>query len=398
MQMAANNSTLDIENLTLDDEDEELEIEVGDERQQIEKQSFNLVGRFLTNKPIRVKMLMEKMGDIWQPGRGMDIEEPYPGLFVFKFFHPLDVQHILKQGPWAFDGHTLVLNTLSDDEDPREVSLFKVPFWIQVHNLPSGYMSEKVGKQVADYIGDFLEYDEKNDNLSWGKYMRIRVLVDVREPLKKAKKIKKQGGDSCMVQFKYERLGTFCYVCGLLGHSESRCPKLFDHPELEIKRAWSPELRAESGRRQGRESRWIRQGGNPNWVAPDPVFMRNKCASSNSGDNGTNHKEVVNANNEKKFEKANLADVFRKPSILFPKPLDTSTKKAINEEVMDEDEAHELIIEGDRKRSRKHNISAHVNSNDHIYEKHNNSDVAVEKNSNKNHHFLMAGPGGARQG
>jgi hypothetical protein len=342
--MAVNNSTsqkntLDIENLTLDDEDEELEIEVGDERQQIEKQSFNLVGRFLTNKPIRVKMLIDKMGDIWQPGRGMDIEEPYPGLFVFKFFHPLDVQHILKQGPWAFDGHTLVLNTLSDDEDSREVPLFKVPFWIQVHNLPSGYMSEKVGKQVADYIGEFLEYDEKNDNLSWGKYMWIRVLVDVREPLKKAKKIKKQGGDSCMVQFKYERLGTFCYVCGLLGHSESRCPKLFDHPELEIKRAWSPELRAESGRRQGRESRWIRQGGNPNWVAPDPVFMRNKCASSNSGDNSTNHKEVVNANNEKIFEKANLADVFRQPSILFPKPLDTTSKKAINEEDMDEDEA-----------------------------------------------------------
>jgi hypothetical protein len=100
----------------------------------------------------------------------------------------------------------------------------------------------------------------------------------------------------------------------LLGHSESRCPKLFDHPELETKRAWSPELRAESGRRQGRESRWIRQGGNPNWVAPDPVFMRNKCASSNSGDNGTNHKEVVNANNEKKFERANLADVFNQAS------------------------------------------------------------------------------------
>jgi hypothetical protein len=93
MQMAANNSTLDIENLTLDDEDEELEIEVGDERQQIEKQSFNLVGRFLTNKPIRVKMLMEKMGDIWQPGRGMDIEEPYPGLFVFKFFHLLQYEN-----------------------------------------------------------------------------------------------------------------------------------------------------------------------------------------------------------------------------------------------------------------------------------------------------------------
>ncbi|GAU40999.1 hypothetical protein TSUD_92240 [Trifolium subterraneum] len=78
--------------------------------------------------------------------------------------------------------------------------------------------------------------------------------------------------------------------------------------------------------------------------------MRNKCASSKSGDNGTNNEKVVNANNEKRFGKVNLAYIFRQPSILFPKPLETVTKKAINEEYMDEDDAHELVIEGDRKR------------------------------------------------
>jgi hypothetical protein len=53
-------------------------------------------------------MMMAKMGEIWQPECGMDVEEVQPGLFVFRFFHQVDVQRILKQGPWSFDNHMLV--------------------------------------------------------------------------------------------------------------------------------------------------------------------------------------------------------------------------------------------------------------------------------------------------
>jgi 14-3-3 protein epsilon len=271
----------DVENLSLnDDDDEALEIAFDDEETPIQKQSFNLVGRFLTNRPIRTSIMMSKMGDIWQPGKGMDIEEAQPGLFIFRFFHQLDVQHVLKQGPWSFDNHNLVLNVLPDDVEPQDVPLMKVPFWIQLHGPPSGFMSQTVGKKVGDYIGEFLEYDEKNDSLTWRKYMHIRVLVDVRLPLKRSKKITKQGGDCKLVHFKYERLWTFCYVCGLLGHSENRCPKLFDMVTTTATRGWSPELRADTGRKQGGESKWLRHGGDPNWVAPNPDIMNNQCAAA----------------------------------------------------------------------------------------------------------------------
>jgi 14-3-3 protein epsilon len=125
-----------IAGLVIDDEDDELEIEIDEDQSQDKRQQFWLVGRFLTNRPIRVNTMINKMGDIWQRGKGMDIEEAYPVLFIFKFYHQLDVQHILKQGPWSFDNHTLVLNTIADNEDPREVPLFNVLFWVRVHNLP----------------------------------------------------------------------------------------------------------------------------------------------------------------------------------------------------------------------------------------------------------------------
>lgn len=49
-------------------------------------------------------------------------------------------------GPWSFDNALLVLNVISPGEDPTKVPLLEIEFWIQIHNLPVGYMSEAVGK------------------------------------------------------------------------------------------------------------------------------------------------------------------------------------------------------------------------------------------------------------
>jgi hypothetical protein len=88
--------------------------------------------------------------------------------------------------------------------------------------------------------------------------MRIRVRVDIRQPLKKESRVKNQGGSWCTVNFKYEKLGVFCFVCGIIGHGENRCAVRFSMTEDDGLRAWSKELRAELRRRGGRQtSRWL---------------------------------------------------------------------------------------------------------------------------------------------
>jgi len=49
-------------------------------------------------------------------------------------------------------------------------------------------MSEKVGKDIANFIGEFFEYDAKNNSNYLRSYMKIRVLLDVGKPLKRMKK------------------------------------------------------------------------------------------------------------------------------------------------------------------------------------------------------------------
>lgn len=130
---------------------------------------------------------------------------------------------------------------------------------MQVHDLPAGYMSLSVGQQLGDWLGEFTEYDENNNVGLWRTFMHIRVLLDVRKPLKKAKKVRPPGGEWHVVRFRYERLGNFCFLCGMLGHTEQFYNKLFSLEKDDKSRNWVPELRADHHRGGSKGgSQWLR--------------------------------------------------------------------------------------------------------------------------------------------
>ncbi|KAH1210950.1 hypothetical protein GmHk_15G045141 [Glycine max] len=129
------------------------------------------------------------------------------------FYHQV-VQRVLKGGPWSFDKHMLILGVIKEGENPPEILLFNVSFSVQIHNLPMGFMSERVGQNIGNYLGKFLEYNEKNFVNSRRPFMHICVLID------------KPRGDRKEVFFKFERLGTLCYLSGLMGHIVENCKKL----------------------------------------------------------------------------------------------------------------------------------------------------------------------------
>lgn len=105
-----------------------------------------LVGRFLTEKGINTRVMKTKLADIWRPAMGITIKDIKPGLFLFQFYHQDDFDWVRNGGPWSFDNALLVLNVIKTGEDPTKVALVEMDFWIQIYNLPVGYMSEVVGK------------------------------------------------------------------------------------------------------------------------------------------------------------------------------------------------------------------------------------------------------------
>lgn len=61
------------------------------------------------------------------------------------------------------------------------------------------------------------------------------------------------------ITFKYENVPMFCFICGLLGHSEKFCSQLFEKQESEIVKLYGPWMRAPF-RRQNKQigANWLR--------------------------------------------------------------------------------------------------------------------------------------------
>ena len=55
-----------------------------------------------------------------------------------------DVNKILKSQPWSFDKHLIVMQRYIGDAPMHELTLNKVPFWVQVHDIPTSFLTWKV--------------------------------------------------------------------------------------------------------------------------------------------------------------------------------------------------------------------------------------------------------------
>lgn len=91
--------------------------------------------------------------------------------------------------------------------------------------------------------------------------MRVRVTMDINKPLKRRMKLRKSGNEWIWVTFKYENVPTFCFICGLMGHADKFCSRIFDTPESELTRPYGAWMRAPF-RRQMKMigSKWLRNG------------------------------------------------------------------------------------------------------------------------------------------
>ena len=93
-----------------------------------------------------------------------------------------------------------------------------------------------------------MDVDVAESEVHWGKFLRVRVQIDVTKKIVRGKRIvtkknmrgkrivtKKnmrgkriviEGGEQRWISFKYERLPNFCYHCGLLSHGLKDCEEM----------------------------------------------------------------------------------------------------------------------------------------------------------------------------
>ena len=200
-----------------------------------------LLGRLLTERSFNVDAFKRTITNVWDPIHGLVIRVISPNLFAFQFYHWRDMLKVLDGRPWCFDNMLILLKEADGHEQPDKVTLNYSPFWVRIKNLPFNNRSNEVVRALVGNMGEVLDIEE--DVLGFGKYRRVKVMLDVSRPLRRYRKMKDKWGREFQVDFAYERLPFFCFACGVMGHSEKDCHVVPEEDKLE-KMGWSLALKA----------------------------------------------------------------------------------------------------------------------------------------------------------
>ncbi|KAL8473666.1 hypothetical protein ACS0TY_030493 [Phlomoides rotata] len=176
-----------------------------------------LVGMVLTNKPFNAFGLLETMRKAMNPQRGFTAKEIGKNLFSFQFRSTADMLGVLSREPWHFDKNIILLKELGGG-----VTFTTATFWVRIYDLPLSARSVKAVTQLGNFIGELVELDLTS--LEWVSHsVRLKTRVDFRKPLRKGTLLEVREAEKVWVEFKYEMLPSFCYLCGLLGHMRWEC-------------------------------------------------------------------------------------------------------------------------------------------------------------------------------
>ncbi|WOK97316.1 hypothetical protein Cni_G06024 [Canna indica] len=129
---------------------------------------------------------------------------------------------VISEGPWAFRGELLILRPWRPDFQALTEELNSVPVWVQLPDLPLEYWNENYLFNIACLIGRPLKIDENSFAWERGKFVRICIVLNFSMPVKQGILIGKPG-KGLFQCIRYERLPTFCFHCGCLGHKISSC-------------------------------------------------------------------------------------------------------------------------------------------------------------------------------
>lgn len=313
-----------------------------------------LIGRFLTDSPIDFQAMQHKMASLWRPGRGMYVKQLEPNRFLFQFYHEIDIKRVIDGSPWTCGRFHLILERLKEGENPKTIAINKLDVWVQLYDMETGFMSQRVVKDIGDYVGTFIESDANNFVGVWREYLRIRVTISLEGPLKRRMKLRKNAANWCWVNFKYEGIPTFCFICGMVGHGEKFCARIFNTPIDKIEKPYGAWMRADPRRRSYTSgSKWLRMGG----VAPVSTTV------ATSGDSVT---EIV-AMEIRKGEKSGIISIRDKQDMIMdtggnqgvtaglvnkPKNLSAKIQENVSQEIVTaaEVENSELIIVDPKRR------------------------------------------------
>jgi hypothetical protein len=182
-------------------------------------------GKLLSEKEVRPEIIEQAVGWIWCPMKGIECKSLGDNCLLFMFLQATGKRKAMEDGPWTISKEVLVVADFDEKKSIDEVEFISVPIWIRVARLPIGLMNKEAAMTIAEDIGEFMEVDFENDDMAAGRYLGVKVRIDIRKPLRRGITVDmgEEEEEERWCPLKYEFLPDFCYICGRIEHIDKAC-------------------------------------------------------------------------------------------------------------------------------------------------------------------------------
>ncbi|XP_059457696.1 uncharacterized protein LOC132187382 [Corylus avellana] len=248
------------------------------------------VGKLIADRIIGKDTIRSKLVQLWRPSGSTSFKVIGENLFLVDFEHSWDKTRVLEGRPWVFEGSLFSLEEFDGITPPLEIPFEKAAFWVRMFNLPLACMGQAVGFQIGSTMGMVEEVETDDEGIGWGKYLRVRVKMDLTKPIPRGRRITLLG-NTVWVPFQFERLPHFCFLCGKFRHGVVGCSGIKEvKPQFGLWLRVKPSTwHKDSGQQWFETQKW--DYGSP---SSPPMRMSNPHWS-NSGQQQNRSLVVVNA-------------------------------------------------------------------------------------------------------
>ncbi|XP_042958241.1 uncharacterized protein LOC122298932 [Carya illinoinensis] len=208
-----------------DEEKQEIEVSTEEISLSTSKSKLCIMVCLISDKETNRGALMGTLPKIWNAEGKIVFKEVGRNKFLVEFKSRSDKIRVLNGRPWSFDKSLLCIQDCEGAKSIKEMQFCFEPFWIQCHDMPFAGMTASMGQKLGSSLGKVLMVDTDGSETCWGKFLRVKVMLDITKPLARGRFIS-QDGEKFWIPFKYERMANFCYHCGSIKHGHGTCENI----------------------------------------------------------------------------------------------------------------------------------------------------------------------------
>ncbi|MBA0730113.1 hypothetical protein Golax_023351 [Gossypium laxum] len=172
----------------------------------------SLICSVWTNKSYNHDSFKAQMKSIWKTKEKFEIQLVGQNLFLITFESEDDLESVMEGQPWLFRKNLIIFDRIFKPTTRDQITLVSSPFWIKIGPCLPEFDKKDLLHAVGVTFGGVIRSEIS------GEFCRLRIQLNVQKPLRRGIFVSTGNGNKCWIPFKYEKLPTFCFGCGKLGH------------------------------------------------------------------------------------------------------------------------------------------------------------------------------------